>query len=164
MDCLVWGQDWMFKYYLEYHCPFFNYTPEFSSVLRQVQRGTARLPQSWRSSAKTIPFPSRRGLQLKKSNPIPLGSTPRHPSKQTSFRKGQTSWRVDFPASSNRPYSERVKDFNQDSKPVIMSISPVTIFKSPFFQPQLCISYAGMVWFSKRRRLALAQDPPLAFW
>jgi hypothetical protein len=41
----------------------------------QFKRGTARLPQSWRPSAKAIP--------------TLLGSTPRKPSNQNPFHKGQ---------------------------------------------------------------------------
>jgi hypothetical protein len=59
--------------------------------------GTARLPQSWKPSAKVAP-PSRRGLQPKRSHGFNSQTSIHH---QSSLRKGQIAW----------------KAFSQDSKP-----------------------------------------------
>jgi hypothetical protein len=65
------------------------------------KRGTARLRLSRSPSAKTN---------------RPSGSTPTHPSDQSSFYKGQAAWRLHLPASSNSSYSEHVKVFSRDTR------------------------------------------------
>jgi hypothetical protein len=56
--------------------------------VRYKTQETARIPQSWRPSAKMIP-PPKVDQALSQSDPISLGSTPRHPANQSSFHKGQ---------------------------------------------------------------------------
>jgi hypothetical protein len=47
-------------------------------------------------------------------------------------------------ASTNSPWSEHVKDFNQEKKPVDVNIFPVTVIEAAL-RSQLCVSYAGVV-------------------
>jgi hypothetical protein len=76
--------------------------------------------------------PSNGDVQPKRSGPIPLGYTPRHPSNQIPFRKGQIVRRLRLPDNCNGAWSEHVKDFSQDDKPVSVSTPPVIVFKAPF--------------------------------
>jgi hypothetical protein len=48
-------------------------------------------------------IPPKVAQTLSQSDPISLGSTPRHPANQSSFRKGQIAYWVRIPASVNSP-------------------------------------------------------------
>jgi hypothetical protein len=121
--------------------------------------GTARRPQSWRPSAKMAPTKSQ-GPSAK-AIPTLLGSTPRHPSNQSSFRKEQIAGWDHPPTSSNRPQSEHVESFSQDNNPISVSISLIIVCKAPFTNSSHV--FLTQEWYNLARDdvLRLRKTPPL---
>jgi hypothetical protein len=95
-----------------------------------AEEGTARLPQSLES------FPLNYSLQVaeafSQSDLIPLGSTPRHPSNQSSFRKGQTSCRDHLSTVAIASSLITPRPSAETNKPVRRSISPVVVHMALF--------------------------------
>jgi hypothetical protein len=80
---------------------------------------------------------------------------------QRSSRKRQIAWRINLPIRSNSPWSEHVKAFSQDSKPVSVTISSDTVLKALFF----CSinAFRTQEWFNLATDdvLRLRKTPPL---
>jgi hypothetical protein len=87
--------------------------------------------------------------------------TSRHPSNQSSFRKGQTTWWDHPPTSSSIPRSEQVKAFGQENNPVSVGISLAIVFKALFASSNYVICTQEWSNLARDNVMHLRRTPPL---